>query len=248
MITEPRRLFDTGGELGQAIGAARRKLPSREQLRTVADGLARAGIALPEPATASLPAPAPMARRALVRWLGLGAAGAVAAAVVAGGALLGSRRVPPPARSASPTATLAPPARRAPIATDAPAADPPLDLDALPPPPATSPSSGADPTSAAREPSRSLRQLERAEGNEIELLKRARNALAEQPAETLALVEQARRRFPRSAFGQEREFLTIAALARLGRADEARLRERAFRAQHPRSAYLPQLDRLSNGP
>jgi hypothetical protein len=84
--------------------------------------------------------------------------------------------------------------------------------------------------------------------SEIDLLKRARSALSSEPAQSLQLVEKARQRFPRSSFGQEREFIAISALYKLGRRGEAGARERAFRERHPRSAYLPQLDRLSSGP
>ncbi len=86
MISEPKRLFEDGGELGQAIGAARRKLATRENLRSVARGLTNAGIVLSDAPSPRLSG-APAHGVAGAKWLALGVVGAaaVAAFVLFGG-------------------------------------------------------------------------------------------------------------------------------------------------------------------
>ena len=67
----------------------------------------------------------------------------------------------------------------------------------------------------------------------------ARSALrAGDATRSLTLLEQARVRFPRGALGQEREALTIQALARSGDHASARLRAEAFLRTHPQSPYV----------
>jgi hypothetical protein len=62
--------------------------------------------------------------------------------------------------------------------------------------------------------------------------------------ESLAVLE-ARSRFPRGALGQEREALTIEALARSGQSAAARRRAEAFLRQHPNSPYLADVRRVT---
>jgi hypothetical protein len=67
----------------------------------------------------------------------------------------------------------------------------------------------------------------------------ARSALrAGDPARSLTLLEQARVRFPRGALGQEREALTIQALAQSGEHASARRRAVTFLRAHPQSPYV----------
>jgi hypothetical protein len=67
----------------------------------------------------------------------------------------------------------------------------------------------------------------------------ARAALrAGDAARSLTLLEQARVRFPRGALGQEREALTIQALAQSGERASARRRADAFLRAHPQSPYV----------
>jgi hypothetical protein len=80
--------------------------------------------------------------------------------------------------------------------------------------------------------------------SEVELLKQARGALASDPERALLLARRHGAEFPFGAYAQEREFIAISALARLSRASEAGARADAFRKRYPRSAYLPQLERL----
>jgi hypothetical protein len=79
---------------------------------------------------------------------------------------------------------------------------------------------------------------------EIELLKQARSALAPDPLQAFALTERCRGQYPNGAFAQEREYIAIAALARLGRTSDAQARASLFRRRYPSSAYLPRLERL----
>lgn len=61
----------------------------------------------------------------------------------------------------------------------------------------------------------------------------------------LALLEQARSRFPRGALGQEREALAIEALARTGQRAAAQRRAAAFLRAHPQSPYVADLRRIA---
>ncbi len=79
---------------------------------------------------------------------------------------------------------------------------------------------------------------------ELELVKQARNALNSDPARAYALTERCRAEFPRAAFGQERDYIAITALARLGRETQARALASTFRTRYPRSVYTAQLQRL----
>jgi len=61
----------------------------------------------------------------------------------------------------------------------------------------------------------------------------------------LTLLEQARRKFPRGGLGQEREALTIEALARTGQSAKARLRAEKFLHAYPQSPYAADVRRVS---
>jgi hypothetical protein len=80
--------------------------------------------------------------------------------------------------------------------------------------------------------------------SEVELLKKARSALSADPSQAFALSEQCRARYPSGAYAQEREYIAIVALARMGRSDEARSRAALFRMHYKNSAYLPRLTQL----
>jgi hypothetical protein len=62
---------------------------------------------------------------------------------------------------------------------------------------------------------------------------------------SLGLLQQAHVRFPRGALGQEREALTIEALARTGQTASARRRAEAFLRDHPQSPYVADLRRIA---
>jgi hypothetical protein len=259
MIVDPKRLFDEDDtDLSAAIGAARRRVPSRERMNAMAGRLAQLGVAVPpefrpELSASEMPAAATAT--------GAVSKGVLVALGVAGVALLGvlssvglSSRTGAPSEVA---VAKSPPAETAAATTASrPGVAAPVIDEGVPAPVATAGSAAVAPSSnaAVKAPAApGASPARRVTGptvppKEIELLKRARSALSSEPSLSLQLVEQARQSFPRSAFGQEREFIAISALYGLGRRAEAGARERAFRERHPRSAYLPQLDRLSSGP
>lgn len=160
---------------------------------------------------------------------------------------------PPGLAPASPRASLPAPAPEAPRMT-APelAAAPELAPPAPEAPPASAPvapkavrepaeTAGQDAPSrsvglagpGADETSREDRLLE-----ESRRLTEARGALRRgEVAQALDQLEELRRAFPAGVLGQEREALTIEALARSGRRAEAEARARAFLAQNPTSPH-----------
>jgi len=84
--------------------------------------------------------------------------------------------------------------------------------------------------------------------SELELLKEARSALAADPAQAFALTERCRAQYPSGELAQEREYIAISALVRLGRSSEAASRATLFRMHYPASAYVPRLSRLLGDP
>lgn len=74
------------------------------------------------------------------------------------------------------------------------------------------------------------------------LLQRAKDALANDPARALAIVEQHRRLYPKGMLAQEREVLAVKALVASGREAEAKKRAGAFVDAYPDSAYRPRVE------
>lgn len=107
--------------------------------------------------------------------------------------------------------------------------------------PAVAPSA-APPPSAAAPPGAAPARVD--EETEMSLLREAGTAISSDPARALALVDEAERRFPRGALGQEREVIRIQALTAAGRRDEALQRARAFLARTPSSAHRPRLEQI----
>jgi hypothetical protein len=77
--------------------------------------------------------------------------------------------------------------------------------------------------------------------SELELLRRARDALPSDPAAALSIADVDRARFPSGPLAQEREVIAIDALTRLGRGSEARSRAKDFFDAFPSSAYRPRI-------
>jgi hypothetical protein len=124
--------------------------------------------------------------------------------------------------------------------TAAPTTDAPPAVDAESPTPAavaqraTTGEASAEPGELRRAPAQS----------EVELLKEARRVLSGDPERALMLTRRYGAEYPHGTYAQERDFIAISALVRLGRTAEAKSRGAAFRARYARSAYLPQLERL----
>jgi len=96
---------------------------------------------------------------------------------------------------------------------------------------------------AAGAPARPAGQLD-----EIQLLSRARRALANDPGLALALADQHRRRFASGSMDQEREVIAVHALVSLGRLADARGRAQLFAREHPGSVYVGRMrEILSRG-
>lgn len=196
-------------------------------------------------ATSPPPAAAPAAASAAPRWAG----GLFRAAVVglASGALyLGLRGDAPPARLA-PSVTVSEVAVPA-----APALEAPLDTAPLPPvepvglaedkaraqaePPPEHPRSPAAVSASSSGPAGASAESRLRE--ETALVLRARERLrAADPAGALRLLQEARARFPEGALGQEREALTIEALAAERNGGEARQRAEEFLRDNPDSPH-----------
>jgi hypothetical protein len=79
---------------------------------------------------------------------------------------------------------------------------------------------------------------------ELRLIARAREALARDAAQALAITAEHGSAFPAGRLAEERELIAIAALVRLGRQADAAVRVRAFRDAHPASAHLRRIDSM----
>ncbi|WP_438035967.1 hypothetical protein [Sorangium sp. So ce204] len=79
---------------------------------------------------------------------------------------------------------------------------------------------------------------------ESNLVDASRASLAQDPEAALAALERHQAEFPKGRLAEEREFIAIRALVRLGRADEARARAAAFFALYPSSSFAEPLRRI----
>jgi hypothetical protein len=144
---------------------------------------------------------------------------------------------PPPSTESPGRAT---PPRAVPEAVAAAPTDAPPAIDAESPSPAA-----VAPRATTGQASAGTGELRRAPAqSEVELLKEARRVLSGDPERALMLTRRYGAEYPHGTYAQERDFIAISALARLGRTAEAKSRGAAFRARYARSAYLPQLERL----
>jgi hypothetical protein len=175
--------------------------------------------------------------------------GAVAGLLVAGAASFADS---PPPRQAGPTAPTAVMAAAAPEVPKTAAA-----AVSAPPPAAAAPSAPGQRAIAARQAERapisSVGSLADHSGRgdsqlreESRALQAVRDALRRGDAVgALATLEATRARHPASVLGQEREALTIQALARAGQRDAARSRARAFLEKFPTSPHAESLARFA---
>ena len=135
------------------------------------------------------------------------------------------------ARAVTSASTVAPSAN---IATAEPAASsdvsPPVD-DANAVPSAALPSNASAANASSPDTKSALRD------ESLAVLEIRRTLRAGDANGALRLLEQARQRFPRGALGQEREALSIEALAKSGARDAAARKADAFLRAHPKSPY-----------
>jgi hypothetical protein len=222
-MTDPKRLTEadegSDGERELVLAGRAARLPESERRALWA------GIALSLPSVAPAPSPGPVAAApGFSPYLtkGLVLLGAVTGLSLGASQLWPSaspatRSTPSLARTALPAHPLSSSIEPAPLVTPEPAAAAPV-----------------TPSDARARPTASS-QLREESGAILE----ARAALrAGDAARSLTLLEQARVRFPRGALGQEREALTIQALAQSGERASARRRAVAFLRAHPQSPYV----------
>lgn len=143
----------------------------------------------------------------------------------------------PPQRGAP---TLAAPPLVSPTLADPPLADPPLASPTLASPTLVPPPAYAMSASVLAESSPPDTRRARAKAKtEVALVQLARDALRSGEApRALGYLAQADREVPDGVLGQEREVLTIEALAATGRAAGASERARAYLAAHPESPFV----------
>lgn len=181
------------------------------------------------------------------------AAGIAALAFVVGAgtgaALERSRRPEPEAIAPAPTVSEAPSARPAP--TMAPSTPAPLPSTTTAPSlplvaTARGTSSGAPPV-ATEAPAATAQDARDADlAAERALVDRARSALARgDTGASLEAVAAHEARFPRGRLTEERELVAIQALVRRGESGAAKARADRFRKAHPKSVFVPAVDRLA---
>lgn len=82
------------------------------------------------------------------------------------------------------------------------------------------------------------------EQRETTALEQVFSVVGNDPRRAMAMLEAFDREFPRSRLRDEREFLGVLVLDRLGRRDEARTRARSMLERSPTSMFAPRLRRL----
>jgi hypothetical protein len=80
-----------------------------------------------------------------------------------------------------------------------------------------------------------------AKPSELALISEAERLRTSAPARALALTEEDSRLYPHGALSEERDVLTIEALAKLGRLPRARALAQSFEKRYPSSGYLKRL-------
>jgi hypothetical protein len=248
MTDRDRPLVDAGvpALVREAIAGARARTPSPADLARIA---ARLPLGVP-PASPPAAAPPSVLSGALI--------GAALGVVVSGAALIWDARgtAPPVPRPtvAAPTEAV----RRAPERTAVPSVlarapeVPTTTAHGATPPPAESAASAVGPLPSG-EPAAELAPRGQGVGalsppgefeKEAQLLDRAREAVAANPAHALALTDEHAARFPMGRLGQEREVVAIGALVRLGRVEEAKARAARFTEAFPGSAHRSRIEAI----
>ncbi|MDF2697032.1 MAG: hypothetical protein K0S65_5415 [Labilithrix sp.] len=226
------------------VSAARRDGPTLSALSRVADEVAVQSASSMPSGPRSLLRGLPLPRVAIVAM----AASAVALGVFVTTQGVGDRRPPVVTLRQNEAPSQAEPAATAPRATEPSVTHaiekapeiPTIDVRSLPDPKMPSELRKVGPASG-----KTAAPEETSEGA---LLHRAHAANAADPRQALALTAEHSRRFPNGMLAHEREVIAIEALARLGRADEARARAATFFATYPGSAYRRRVDDALGAP
>jgi hypothetical protein len=236
---EPPRL-DEGApsELGSLVRAARRRGPTALVSARMGERLAPARSAA---ALASSRRVGPLQRFGGTTLGGL-ALVALGGAFTAWSAGRSEHSATPEARIVVPVASVRPAAPSPVPAVDLPTTP----VDALP-----SSSPMPDNTSAptrivAARPAPSSEKPRRED--EFDLIQRAQEKLASEPARALAILQEHARLFPAGELTQERETMAVEALVREHRKPEAKARAEALLARFPRTPYVARLERALGEP
>jgi hypothetical protein len=83
---------------------------------------------------------------------------------------------------------------------------------------------------------------------EDQLLRRAHDVLESDPAAALARLDETAAAYPRGELAEEREFMAVQALQRLGRGAEARARGESLIARAPHGIYAQRVRRILAAP
>jgi len=159
-----------------------------------------------------------------------GLLGVAGGAVVVGAiAVLHSQSPAPPAAGFAPLIATAASARALPSSSCVTSP-----LEAVSPAASTSASVSSTRTVASTTPAETMAE-------EAAMLEQARVAMSSNPSQALSILQAHATRFPRARLAMEREFLTVDALKRLGRIDEAHTRASAMIASAPDSLYARRL-------
>ncbi|WP_437970184.1 hypothetical protein WMF04_13155 [Sorangium sp. So ce260] len=247
-MSDPKRWNQEGGDA--PLGARELLLAaSRPRPMTSAEFARTASRVAPLGTTAGAGATVPMWIKGIFLAVGLGAGGAGLYATLDDGRSAAASVAPPPLLTDLPLEQLFSSARGGvPAATPAP---PPV--AEAPPPAAEAPPPAAP--AARRDAPRNTRPVAPAPEataavdnddlvRESNLVDQSRAALAQDPGAALAALDRHQTDFPKGRLAEEREFIAIRALMRLGRADEARARAAAFFARYPSSSFTEPVRRI----
>ncbi|WP_437579703.1 hypothetical protein [Sorangium sp. So ce887] len=245
-MSDPKRWNQEGG--GAPLGARELLLAAARPRSMTAAELARtAARVAPLGTTAGAGATVPMWIKGIFLAVGLGAGGAGLHVALDEGRSAAASAAAPLSLTDLPLEQLFSSARGgAPAAAPAPAPEAPPPAPEAPPPAAAA---------ARREAPRNTRPAAPAPEaivavdnddlvRESNLVDKSRAALAQDPEAALAALDRHQTDFPKGRLAEEREFIAIRALMRLGRADEARARAAAFVARYPSSSFTEPVRRI----
>lgn len=243
-MSDPKRWNQTGGG---APPGARELLRAAAPIRPMTSAeLARtaARVApLETAAGAAAGATVPAWIKGIFLAVGIGAGGAGLYAALGGAPTAAAPIAPPPVLIDLPLERLLSRAGgREPAGS--PAAEAPVPEAPRPTPSALRREAPRSPRPAAPAPEATAAEDSDDLVRESNLVDASRAALAQDPEAALAALERHQAEFPKGRLAEEREFIAIRALMRLGRADEARARAAAFFARYPSSSFAEPLRRI----
>jgi hypothetical protein len=246
-MSSPRRLIDDTDALPEALLKALRAAPGSPepaQLQAMAGRLG-ATLGMTLPAAVGAGASGAVAGKGLSAWVAWVVGGAALGAGLSAIATYSGAILDGPAPGALASSAPAVRARtRAVEATPLPATSIATPTPSSPRRPAAQPPSLRSFAPEQDQSTAADSQPTQSGETELSLLRRAQQALATDPNQALALGSLHAERFPNGLLAQERDVITIDALFRLGRRDEANARARAFLLRYPGSAHAWRVNEL----